>query len=354
MATTAATATVVDPPPASPYDGRLTPLGRRSASPAALDRRRANRRDRKVADRGSRVRAGASRELIAAMEPEGPADPYKFNTDAIKPDLRHVACSEPWVDAACEVLNARRPSGKPVVPYAVKLPKRWVDDKGETRFRVDLSTAVPKLIDMLSDHGVYPPAADDPASRMRPCYCRLCAPAGSQRAVLYPATYVGTRGLSYECWIAREASDADMAAMLDSDPDTLYLLEQDRAAEAQKYHNGRRVEVRVPVRVERPNAWREDKIGRLGVSSRTALSAMRGHAWTQVVGDVKAKIVTRRLRTIGDVADYLEMGHKLSHVPGVTPETARDVVDRLIAYDKEPRRGVMEYADPKLPPMPKG
>ena len=299
-----------DVPPATGYEGRVT--GRRMASPEVVDRRRLNRHAASAARRG-RARIGSARVvMVDASEPDGPADPYKFDT-AIGPMVLPIVCSGPWLDAVGDALALRRENGKPVVPYAVKPPRKVTSD-GKTSWAIALSTTAAKLVELIDTAGVYPPAAADPANRMRPCCCAKCRSPDGQRSRLYPAIHV-RRGLSYDCWCDRHHVDPDIVAMMD--PDAAYLLalsrvrERDVMAYDDNPASGRRQPQKIVDRRDAVapvvDAWRHERLCVLGVESRTALAALRQHRWSHVGGTVKAKLVKRRLKTVGDLWDYLHL-----------------------------------------------
>ncbi len=100
-----------------------------------------------------------------------------------------VVCSDPWADYCVIAADACgiQPSSKNVVKSLIGL-------------------------------GIYPPNADH--SHMRPCRCPSCVRRDSDGYVtcqrLWPAHYINSRGLSYEC--ALERSSPFLLASLPSSP----------------------------------------------------------------------------------------------------------------------------------------
>ena len=312
----------------------LTPMGRRRASPEKLDRQRRNR----AASRGPRVRnKGAGRIAVEPTDAEGkPVDPYKFADAEVRPTLLSVACSDMWVDDILTALARRRPDGKPVIPYACKTTVT-TNTEGRPVAQVRLTTSPSRLLDLVDRAGVYPPAVTDPANQMRPCCCAKCRSEDKRRSRLYPGIYV-RRGLSYECHHDRQHMDPAAVALLPEDEQ--YLLAESRVRErnVQVYDDhpatGRRQPQRI---VDRRDAakvdaepWRRIRVDEWGLESRTAVEAMLAHQWTYVSGEVKAKLVPRRLVTVGDVFDFLHTyGRRLSEVAGITPGMGSEVRERL-------------------------
>ncbi len=324
IANTAGEPYTVPVPPATAFEGRVTPGGRRPASLETVDRRRANRRARPKSRPVAHV--GTDRVEVAM-----PPDPYLLTTD-VRPTLWAVTCSEPWVEEIGRVLGHRRPNGKPVVPYAVRPGGK-------------LATSPVKLIEMLAEHGVYPPIPADPANRMRPCCCDDCASAVGRLARLYPAIYVD-RGLSFECRCNRR--DRDEVALAELDPDAAYLLALSRVRErdVQTYDDnpasGRRQPRRIVDRYDAvapaEDIWRHEKLDVLGIESRTATDALRAHRWTHVGGTVKAKLVKRRLTTVGDLYDFIHVyGRSLGEVVGLSAGMGAGVRERLAEYQEHGR-----------------
>ena len=329
-------------PPASHFEGPVLPSGRLRSSPEQVERRRLNRAAGKAASRRPVVRTGAARTPVIEAGPDEVPDPYKFDDD-VRPTTRTVACSEPWVEAINDALLLRRENGKPVIPYAVRPPRKDTNADGEETYRISLSTQVTKLVELVAQAGVYPPVADDRANQMRPCCCARCRSADGARSRLYPGVYV-RRGLSFECWCDRHHVDPELVEQLDPDAAYLLALSRFRERDVQAYDenpaSGRRQPQRI---VDRRDAmppadddWRYERLGVLGIESRTALAALRGHRWTHVGGTVEAKLVKRWLTRVGDLHDFVYLyGRKLAEVAGLTAGAALDVRVKLERYTAE-------------------
>jgi hypothetical protein len=315
-------------PPATAFEGRASRPGKR------LSFRQAERL----------ARVGSAREVVGG-EAEAPVGGMTvMEWEGVRNGIKTVACTEAWAEATEAAMLKPRPNGKPAVPYVVSPTGT-------------LKTRMPRLLDMVAEAGIYPPKADDVAkwlpgggyhwgSQMRPCLCPECLTdhGGPYRAILWPAHYV-SGGLSATCNANRLEADMEAAAKLD--PDAAALAEVRWVRERNVGVSGRRVADKVPMKVADPDAWRHDPIRRLKLASRTAMAAIRRHRWSVVTGTVKARVEPRRLRTLGDLADFIELGHRLTSVPGLNGTCAADAWERFMAYPRAARMVPVEWHELK-------
>jgi hypothetical protein len=258
----------------------------------------------------------------------------------IRGHLFSFACTESWIDAIMEKLVARDARGKRIVKYVTTESGR-------------LKTKIPKLLELIADAMLYPPPADDQAkcylrnqvyhmgSKMRPCLCEQCTLAGAgKRHVLWPANYMVKEHLSYTCAVNRNFVDPDLVEDLDPQAELLVDVghgQRGRAITAREAAEQMRLD---------PDAWRRDKLDRLGLDAYDIM-ALRKHRWSQVTGNVtfdakgkehsSARLMHRGLCNIGSLFDFLDLGHSLLEVDGLTQESAANIQQLVNDYPREPR-----------------
>jgi hypothetical protein len=187
-----------------------------------------------------------------------------------------------------------------------------------------LKTRFPRLLEQISEAGIFPPPADDTercfirtglhhiGSQMQTCWCRDC-----KGVRLWPVGYIVDKWISYTCLLNR-------AKMVEDGPMPERLTMSDLAERV----------------VYDPHAWRTDGIGKLWtreeIPPREVVAALRKFKWSMVTGAGKhVRIEKRGLSSVGALADFVYLGRDLKAVVGAG---ADDVVTRLNAYSREPRR----------------
>lgn len=258
-------------------------------STLAIENRRANRR-----------LANAIKRRPAPVTAMAATSPWITELTAaelirIKQHLLSLACTEAWAEAITDALLIRKPNGRRMIPYAIS-------EAGTLR------TKIPRLIEMITDANVYPPAADDvefcairprahhQGSQMLPCYCRDC-----NGLRLWPSNYIQEGWISYTCSVNRREISPDV------DPQTAggYAITIQSLSQRM---------------VLDPDAWRRDLIDELQVD----VTKVKRYRWG-----------ARRIRRLGALADYLDRGHDLADIVGI--DAADEIQRAFDAYSRAPR-----------------
>ena len=237
--------------------------------------------------------------------------------------MRTIACSEAWIDSVIEELLERKR-----ISYTT-------DEHGS------LKTEISELLVSISMAGIYPPAADDKAkyegrgdrareihigSAMKPCFTHACTRRRTDdtRAILYPANYVGTssrsHGTCYTCYV-NGSRLVETAEELGLDPVTF----QSSSAEGVKQVGDGRWE---------ENAWRNVSSASL-VNDPAIIIAINEHRWS-CFSDRSNKLHKRGLKTLGAMNDFLEYGHRMIEVAGLSFDAA-ELLEKLVR--EYPRQG---------------
>ena len=263
--------------------------------------------------------------------------------------LTSFTCSSSWTESILDLLEKRDRRGKPVIRYQL-------DSRGR------LKTKKAKMLELIAGAMIYPPACDDPGSRMRPCFCRQCtnpSREGVARHVHWPAHYMVKDHLSYTCAVNQAELDADELAAIDPAAELLCEMRRGRVVMPGAASGATGLD---------PDAWRTDKLDRLPWTATfypwycspdhpehedllpdiidSFVDRLRKHKWTQVVGEASEDSAGRRSSTVrkqsrglcnlGSISDFLELGHSLT-ATGLSAEVAAAIAAMLADYPREPR-----------------
>lgn len=230
----------------------------------------------------------------------------------IKAHLKMLACSDAWVESIWGAIRENRIRTK-------------TDDRG--RVTTKMSKVIEAVMNARGDVDVYPPRADSPGSSMRPCLSRACTRHPQEdghvedRSIMYPPQYAPVN-CCYACRLNRTPPD-ELAESLGLDPST----HVSPSAEGFKQLENRRE--------WNPDAWRGISYRDMGFIDAVILNSLAAFTWSTVEGKKKAFLRRRGLKNLGQLWDYLELGRRLTDVPGITAEAAAIVAEIVQRHPRE-------------------
>ena len=169
-----------------------------------------------------------------------------------------VACTDAWLEEVMSAVRAKTEAGRRVIPYSTT-------DEGR------LKTKMPRLLEMIADHFVFPPPADDVSycdlatgthhvgSAMARCACVDCSSGGKR--VMWPAHYLINGVISFACEVTRNRVSLDVLWGMG-------LVQSDEAPGGGRYVTAK--DIAESKRWD-ADAWRRDGIGHLGIEDQAGV-----------------------------------------------------------------------------------